>query len=271
MVNDMKVTNLRCILRNMQRVVVAYSGGVDSTLLACIANEELGAGTLALTAVSPSLPRADLEEAQRIARQFNFAHALIETHEVEDANYQANTALRCYWCRNEVYGRLTRYAQAHGFAGVVDGANLDDTGDYRPGRKAASEYGVRSPFIEAQFSKQDIRDLSRDIGLPNWDKPAAACLSSRIPYGIPVTIQVLSQVERAEMLLHRLGIRQARVRHHGEVARIEIPPQDFDTLIAQREQILEWFRSLGYTFVALDLEGYKMGSMNQLVKESHET
>jgi uncharacterized protein len=248
----------------MDRVAVAYSGGVDSTLLAYMASSELGNRAVAVTAVSPSLPSTDLTEAKEIAHQFHFAHVLIDSHEVEDPNYQANTPLRCYWCKHEVYGLLTRYAHEQGFACVVDGTNLDDLGDVRPGRKAASEYGVRSPLIEAQFTKQEVRELARAVGLPNWDKPAAACLSSRIPHGTAVTIQLLSQVEQAEMVLHSLGIQQARVRHHDEIARLEVDPADFETVLAQRDRIVERLRSIGYTFVALDLTGYRMGSLNQL-------
>lgn len=269
--NETKTTELRRILGEMQRVIVAYSGGVDSTLLAFLANTELGNNALALTAVSPSLSWADLQEAQTIARRFSFAHQLITAHELQNENYQANTPLRCYWCKNEVYGLLTRYAKEHSFACVIDGTNLDDIHDRRPGRQAASEYGVRSPFIEAQITKGDIRLMAREFGLPNWNKPAAACLASRIPYGTPITEKLLSQVERAEMLLRSFGIRQARVRHHGDIARLEVNPDSFELTLALREQIVEAFQALGFTFTVLDLAGYKTGSLNQLVKVTHES
>jgi uncharacterized protein len=248
---------------------VAYSGGIDSTLLTIVAHQELGHNAVAVTAVSPSLPGADLEEAKAIAQQFGCAHVLIESHELDDPNYQANTPLRCYFCKHEVYGELVEYARAHDFTFIIDGTNLDDVGDIRPGRKAAAEYGVRSPLIEAQFTKQDVRDLARTLGVPNWNKPSAACLSSRIPHGTAVTIQLLSQVERAEVVLHGLGIRQARVRHHGEMARLEVPPEDFEIVLSQREKIVAQLRAIGYTFVALDLVGYRMGSLNQLLRTTN--
>jgi len=268
--DQVKENTLRQIIRDLGRVLVAYSGGIDSTLLAVVAHQELGQNAVAVTAISPSLPSSDLEEARTIAQQFGCAHVLIESHELDDPNYQANTPLRCYFCKHEVYGELGEYAREHDFQFIIDGTNLDDLGDIRPGRKAAAEQGVRSPLIEAQFTKQDVRDLARAIGVPNWDKPSAACLSSRIPHGTPVTIQLLSQVEQAEMIIHGLGIRQARVRHHGAIARLEVPPDDFEIVLAQRERIVEQLRTIGYTFVALDLVGYRMGSLNQLLKVTHE-
>jgi uncharacterized protein len=226
---------------------------------------------VAVTAVSPSLPRRELEEAKSLARLIGIIHVALESHEVEDSRYAENSPLRCYWCKHEVYGLLARYAREHGFAAVIDGTNLDDTRDPRPGRRAAKEHGVHSPLLDAGFTKAEVRTLAQALGLPNWNKPAMACLSSRIPYGMPVTLHALSQIERAENVLHHLGARQARVRHHSQIARLEVDETDFAIILAKREQILAELRALGFTYVALDLAGYRAGSLNETMKDAHDT
>jgi uncharacterized protein len=262
--NDEKIRAVRELLRSMGSVVVAYSGGIDSTLLAYLAHEELGSKAAAVTAVSPSLAKAELEEARSIAAQIGIRHILLESRELEDPRYQENTNLRCYWCKHSVYDLLVDYAKEKGLEGVVDGTNYDDRGDVRPGRQAAREHGVHSPLLEAGLTKAEIRSAGRELGLPNWDKPAKACLSSRIPYGTRVTLEALSQVEQAESVLAGLGIRQARVRHHGPVARIEVEPEDFRAVLDNRAEVVEGLRRAGFTFVSLDLTGYAMGSLNAL-------
>ena len=223
---------------------------------------------LAVTAVSASLPAADRAEAEQIARQIGVKHILVETEETSDPEYLANASNRCFFCKKETYGRLTTYAEKHDFHTIVDGTNADDTGDYRPGRQAASEYHVRSPLLDAGFTKAEIRQLSKELGLPNWDKPAAACLSSRIPYGTTITLEALSQVERAEALLRGLGLRQLRVRHHGPVARIEVEPRDFSHLLDHRDEIVTTLKAIGYTYVSLDLAGFRSGSMNDVIQKA---
>ncbi len=258
-----KVALLNTLLDELGSVVVAYSGGIDSTLLLKVAHDRLGEYALAITAVSASLPAAERQEAEAIARAIGARHVLIESHEIDSPEYLANTPNRCYFCKREVYADLVAYAHSHGFAYVVDGTNLDDSGDHRPGRQAAREHGVRSPLKEIGFTKDDIRSLARLLGLPNWDKPSAACLSSRIPYGVTITLEQLSQVEQAEAALHTLGLRQVRVRHHGAVARVEVEESDFPIVIAHRNEIQETFKRLGFTFITLDLAGFRSGSMNE--------
>ena len=257
-----KYQKLEEILTSLGSILVAFSGGTDSSLVLKVAHDVLGDKAVAMTAVSASLPASERLEAGQIARQIGARHILVESDETSDPEYLANTPNRCFFCKKETYGKLTAYAEAHGFNVIVDGTNADDTGDYRPGRKAASEYHIRSPLLEAGFTKAEIRILSKELGLPNWDKPAAACLSSRIPYGTTITLETLSQVERAEALLHGLGLRQLRVRHHGSVARIEAEPEDFPRLLEHRNEIVTALKAIGYTFVSLDLAGFHSGSLN---------
>jgi len=260
-----KLTRLQNILRSMERVAVAYSGGTDSSLLLKVACDVLGDGAIGITAVSASLAADELVEAEAIARQIGARHVLVDSHETDDPRYLENTPQRCYFCKAEVYDELVRHAQQLGYPVVVDGTNADDVHDHRPGRQAAREWGIRSPLMEAGMTKNEIRQLARQLELPNWDKPAAACLSSRIPYGTMIDLEMLTQVEKAEQSLHRLGFRQLRVRHHDRVARIEVELQDFPLILNRREEILQAIQAAGYQYVTLDLAGFRSGSLNEVL------
>lgn len=258
-----KLAELKRIIGSMDSAIVAFSAGVDSTFVAAVASDVLGDRALAVTGVSPSIPNAEVEEAQNLATQIGIRHLLLPTSEMDRAGYVENAPDRCYHCKTELYSLLEEMAVREGFAAVLDGCNMDDIGDHRPGRIAAAEHRVRSPLMEAGLTKTDIRELSRERGLPTWDKPAMACLSSRIPYGTPVTVETLDQIGAAEAFLRQLGMRQLRVRHHGEVARIEVEPDDLDVVVRHRERIVRRFKNLGYDYVTLDLAGFRSGSMNE--------
>ena len=265
---EAKERALRAALRDMRSVLVAYSGGVDSSYVAYVASNELGAGALCVTGVSPSLAAHQRAQAAEVAARFNFRHETIQTEEVSDPRYAANAGDRCYFCKSELYTKLAPLAAARGYAFVVDGSTTDDLGDYRPGRAAAREQNVRSPLVEVGLSKREVRELSRRAGLPTWDQPASPCLSSRIAYGTPVTIERLRTVETGETILRELGFREFRVRHHDELVRLEIAPAELDRALDRIvvDELARRFRALGFRYVTLDLHGYRSGALNEVLK-----
>lgn len=260
-----KLDNLKALLHSCGRTLVAYSGGVDSVLLAKVAHDVLGAQALAVIADSPSLPRRELEEAVAIAGQFGFPVRVIQTHEMTDGNYTSNPVNRCYFCKSELFDELRGLAKAEGWQTIVYGENASDAGDFRPGAVAAQEYQVRAPLKEAGLTKAEIRQLSTELGLPTADKPQMACLSSRIPYGEPVTDEALAMIEAAENVLRDAGFYDVRVRHHKNIARIEVGPDEIPALVEAREPIAAALKEIGYAYVTVDLQGYRRGSTNEIL------
>jgi uncharacterized protein len=267
MQTDEKWDRLRYLLREMELAVLAYSGGVDSSVLLRAASEVLGPNLIAVTAISETYPPAELEPAKRFAASLGVQHRILATEELTRDEFSRNAPDRCYHCKQELFGKLRQIADAEGIAYILDGTNIDDLRDHRPGRKAAGEFSVRSPLAEAGLTKQEVRDFARRMDMPMWDKPSLACLSSRIPYGTPITRDLLRNIQAAEDAIRGLGIRQVRVRHYGDTARIEVEQDDLVRLAAGnvRQRIVDVFKELGYVYICLDLEGYRTGSLNAVL------
>jgi uncharacterized protein len=262
-----KYQQLQAIFKEMDRTLIAYSGGVDSALIAKVAQDVLGDRALAITAISPSLLPEELVEAEEQAQAMGILHEIVETQEMENPNYTSNPINRCYFCKSELHDTLKPLALERGYPYVVDGVNADDLRDYRPGIQAAKERGVRSPLAEVGFSKLEVRELSKQLGLAWWDKPAQPCLSSRFPYGEEITLTKLQRVGRAEIYLRKLGYRNLRVRSEGETARIELPPEKIQEFVVNTDlsQVVKAFQDYGFSYVTLDLEGYRSGKLNQVL------
>jgi pyridinium-3,5-biscarboxylic acid mononucleotide sulfurtransferase len=267
-VTSTREARLYAVLTDYESILVAYSGGVDSAYLAWAANRARPGQVLCVTADSPSYPRRHRDMAEAIARQFHLPHEFVHTSELERPEYRANPSNRCYHCKTELYEHLSQLAHDRGFSVIVDGSNADDRGDYRPGRQAAREFGVRSPLDEAELTKEEIRALARDAGLPIWDEPASACLSSRIPYESEVTEAKLATIEQAEEIVRALGFRVFRVRHHDTLARLEIGRDEMARALEPEinQALVSRLKAIGYKYVSLDLQGYRTGSLNEVLR-----
>jgi uncharacterized protein len=263
-----KYERMQAILREMGEVVVGYSGGVDSTVVMKVAHDVLGDRAIAVTGDSEAFPQGEVDAALKVAEEMGVEVVRVCTHELRNEHFRVNNPDRCYHCKTELFGELRQVADARGIRWIADGSHADDAGDYRPGMKAGEEQNVRSPLREAGIHKSEIRDLALALGLSNWDKPSFACLSSRFPYGTTITPELLARVDGCEKLLRELGFRQFRVRHHDTVCRIEVEPHDLLRVIELREVIATRFRELGYTYVTLDLEGFRSGKMNDTLKQN---
>lgn len=269
MISNNKFAKLKEILKKMDSVIIAYSGGVDSTILLKAASLSGLKKILAVTASSESFPQEELFFASKITSMLNIEHRVILTEELKDRNYSNNPPDRCYYCKKELFGKLKEIAINENFSFILDGTNADDIHDWRPGRRAATEMGIQSPLLQAGFSKKEIRNISRALELPTWNKPAAPCLSSRFPYGQKITAEALERVHRAENFIKKFGLTELRVRDHSETARIEIPPGEFPKLTdkAVRAEIITFFKTLGYKYITLDLQGFRSGSLNERITD----
>jgi len=262
---DLKLDRLRAVINEMKLVVLAYSGGVDSSLLLAVSADVLGPQLLVVTAESDTVPPGEIEHAKAFALKIGVRHRIIAGGELREEDFIRNDRNRCYYCKRDLFSKLRQIADVEGIPHILDGSNLDDQRDFRPGRKAAQEFSVRSPLCEAELSKEEIRELARRLGLSMWNKPSLACLSSRIPYGTRITPEILKTIGSAEDVLRNLGFGQVRVRHHGDTARIELDPAEFNRLLASdvQSRVTMGIKSLGYAYVCLDLQGYRTGSMNE--------
>lgn len=261
-----KFEKLNKILREMDSAVIAYSGGVDSTFLLKVAHAVLGDKVLAITAVSYTYPKQELIKAKNFAQKLGVKHIVVKSEEMKNKHFSKNTPNRCYYCKKELFTKIKKIASAQNIEYVLDGSNVDDTEDYRPGSKARKELGVRSPLRRAGLTKKEIRRLSHEMNLETWNKPALACLASRFPYGTRITKKRLKQVELAETFLSKLNLNQIRVRHHDEIARIEVIKDDFNKILENKKKIVNYFKKLGFTYVSIDIEGYRTGSLNEVLK-----
>ena len=258
-----KYSQIQQIMADLGSVVVAYSAGVDSTLVLRIARDALGERVVAATGLSDTYPDEEMAEARTLAAEMGVEHVMVRTEELTDPRYAMNSHQRCFFCKNELYGKLRELADQRGIPHIVDGTNADDLGDHRPGLRAARQIGVRSPLQEVGMTKAEIREISNELGLRTWDKPAFACLSSRFPYGTPITLEMLKQVADAERGIRQLGFRGFRVRHHDKLARLEVDPADFPRVLERHDEVVACIRAAGYRFVTLDLQGYRSGSLNE--------